>query len=338
MSYPIIKKVSVKNLQENVDAVKTLINSKVKVYAVVKADAYGHGLVGVSNAIYTRIDGFCVSLVKEALDLRISGCDKDILLLTPVYEDYLETLIKKEITLTVTSKRDIVLIGGVCRLLKTKANVHIKLNTGMNRLGVSTESEVLEILNVAKQNNVKITGVYSHLGDALNKKYANSQRENFLRLSGLVLNEYPNATAHLSSSGGLFLGEKFHFDMVRVGLAIYGYSPIESFGGLFSPAMKVYAKTLCVREDIKKERLLYGSRKFSFDSVTLLRVGYADGFFRGGDQILPNRCMDISAIEGAHFENYYCVMDNATALAKKYKTIPYEILTSISKRAEIIYL
>ncbi len=338
MSYPIIKKVWLNNINDNLNSVKRLINPKIKVYAVVKADAYGHGLIGVSNAIYSNVDGFCVSLVKEALDLRLGGIDKDILLLTPPCKDYIETLIKRDITLSVTSKCDMALISGISKSLNKRAKVHIKLNTGMNRLGVSSVYELGEILLIARKSNVDITGVYSHLGDPKNIKYSLKQREIFLKLSGFVIDEYPNAIRHLSSSGGTLLGEKFHFDMIRIGLCLYGYSPFESYENLFTPAMKVYAKTLKVRENIKKEHLLYGSKKYNFDSVTLLRVGYADGFFRNNDQILPPRCMDISVIEGAHFENYYCVMDNAQSLAKKYKTIPYEILTSISNRAEIIYL
>lgn len=338
MSYPIIKKVWLKNINDNLNKIKTLIKPKVKVYAVVKADAYGHGLIGISNAIYSEVDGFCVSLVKEALDLRLSGIDKDILLLTPANEEYLETLIKREITLTVTSKRDIALISGISKSLNKRAKVHIKLNTGMNRLGVSSVYEINEILSIVRKSTIQISGVYSHLGDPKNIKYAIKQRETFLRLSSFIIDEYPKAIRHLSSSGGMLLGESFHFDMVRIGLCLYGYSPLENYKNLFTPAMKVYAKTLKVRENVKKEHLLYGSKKYNFDSITLLRVGYGDGFFRNNGQTLPPRCMDISAIDGAHFENYYCVMDNAQNLAKKYKTIPYEILTCISNRAEIIYL
>ncbi len=337
MSYPVIKRVSLYNLKENLSKIKTLVGSKTKVFAVVKANAYGHGIIGVSNAVYSMVDGFCVSLVKEALDLRFSGIDKEILLLTPIDENYLERLIEKDITLTITSKRDAILLDGICSGLNKRAKVHIKLNTGMNRLGLSSVYEVNEVLSIARRNNFIITGVYSHLGDAKNKKYANFQRENFIKLSSYILDEYPMVTMHLSSSAGILLGEKFYFDMVRVGLSLYGYTPFETNLLTLSPAMKVYAKTLLVREKIKSERLLYGSKKYRFDKVTLLRVGYADGFFRSGDQILPPRCMDLSVVLGAHFENYYCVMDNAQSLAKKYKTIPYEILTQFGSRAEIIY-
>ncbi len=337
MSYPVIKKVFLNNIVKNAYKIRTIITPRVKLYAVVKANAYGHGLIDVSNAIYSVVDGFCVSLVKEALDLKIAGIDKEILLLTPVDEDYLETLIKKGIILTVTSKRDMMLIDGVSSELKIRAKVHIKLNTGMNRLGASTVFEVNEILSIARRGNVIINGVYSHLGDASNVKYANAQREKFIKLSSFVLDEYPDAIRHLSSSGGILLGEKFHFDMVRIGLSLYGYNALTNSNVTFLPAMKVYAKTLLVRENIKKSRLLYGSKRYNFDSVTLLRVGYADGFFRGGDQMLPPRCMDVSIVQGSHFESYYCVMDNAESLAKKYKTIPYEILTQVGERAEIIY-
>ena len=119
---------------------------------------------------------------------------------------------------------------------------------------------------------------------------------------------------------------------------LYGYSPNGFLKNEFKPAMKVYAKTICERENIYGKRLLYGSKKYHKDFVTLLRLGYADGFFRGGSKSEPPLCMDISAVDGKITSDYALVMDNALVLAKKFNTIPYEILTSCSKRAKIIYI
>ncbi|MBQ3235873.1 MAG: alanine racemase [Clostridia bacterium] len=338
MSCPIICEVSIKNLVNNAVKVKTLLSKRTRLYAVVKSDAYGHGLAGVANALYSHVDGFCVSLASEALTLRICGCDKEILLLTPATKSAIESLVLKDITLTVCDKRQIVDIAEVCDKLGRQASVQLKLNTGMNRLGASTESEVNDIVSVASKSGVIITGAYSHLGDVLNSKYLKSQRNEFLRLSSAVKNYSDRAVIHLSASGGILLGEDYHFDAVRSGIMLYGYTPFKTDIINLEPVMKVYAKTLAVRKNLQKTNLLYGSQIYSKEAVTILRMGYADGFFRGGDKLNPPLCMDLCAVDGEHLEDYVLVMDNASETAKKYGTIPYEILTSCSKRAKIVYI
>ncbi len=339
MSCPIICKVSTKNIIDNARTVRTLIGDKTKFYAVVKSNAYGHGLVGVSNLLYSVVDGFCVSLISEAIDLRISGIDKEILLLTPTPKEYLDTLILNDITLTVCDKFSLIDIVDVCHKINKKAKIHLKLNTGMNRLGASTISEVSEIISIIKKSgSVELSGAYSHLGDPSNRKYSNEQLKVFKKLAEPVKCYDDKAILHLSSSGGILLGDKFKFDGVRSGLMIYGYSPINGAGVSLTPAMKVYAKVLGVRKNLKGERLLYGSKKYDKEAVTILRLGYADGFFRGGGKCVPPLCMDLSVVDGLVTSDYALVLDNALDLAKKYKTIPYEILTSCSKRAEIIYI
>ncbi|MBO7214398.1 MAG: alanine racemase, partial [Clostridia bacterium] len=239
MSLPIICEVSLKNLNQNAERVKSLIDKRTKFYAVVKSDAYGHGLVGVANSLYTLVDGYCVSLANEALTLRLSGIDKEILLLTPADKEQLENLVLKDITLTVCDKRQVIEIAEVCQRLSTTASVQIKLNTGMNRLGASTINEVGDILNIASQFNLNVTGAYSHLGDSQNKRYAKEQRSKFIALSDAVKNYYENACLHLSASGGILLGKDYEFNAVRSGLMLYGYLPYKTSLFRLDPVMKV---------------------------------------------------------------------------------------------------
>ncbi len=339
MSYPIICEVSTENIVENARSVKSLLSDKTKFYAVVKSNAYGHGLVEISNILYSIVDGFCVSFASEALTLRIAGIDKEILLLTPTPKEYIEPLVLNGVTLTICNKASLLDVVAVCSKIKKKARVHIKLNTGMNRLGVSSISEVNEIISIAdKSEFIDLSGAYSHLGDPLNKRYSERQLKSFIKLSKPVKDYNDKVILHLSSSGGILLGDKYHFDGVRAGLTLYGYSPFKNSKIKLKPAMKVYAKVLCVRKKISGERLLYGSKKYRKDAVTIIRLGYADGFFRGGGKGEPSRCMDLSAIDGESKSDYTLVFDNAEIMAKKYKTIPYDILTSCSRRAEMKYL
>ena len=97
MSCPLLAQVNLTNLKDNTKQVKNLIGNKTKLYAVVKGNAYGHGLIEVASAIYSLVDGYCVSMEREAFDLRLSGIDKEIILLTPAFYS-LESLIDKDIT------------------------------------------------------------------------------------------------------------------------------------------------------------------------------------------------------------------------------------------------
>ena len=335
MSCPLLAQVNLTNLKDNTKQVKNLIGNKTKLYAVVKGNAYGHGLIEVASATYSLVDGYCVSMEREALDLRLSGIDKEIILLTPAFYS-LESLIDKDITLTVSTKSEMLAVEKACEKLQKCATVHIKLNTGMNRLGASSIFEISEIIGLAKNSQITIKGALSHLGDARNKKYSDSQYQNFLRLSEPILNFNDKACLHLSSSGGALLGEKYLFSMVRIGLMLYGYTPFLTNQISLSPVMKVYAKNLGVKS-LKNQRFLYGSKKYSEKAVTLVRMGYGDGVFRSFSDI-SFACMDISAIKGKNTNDYVPVMTNALEISKKYNTIPYEVLCSFTRRARFEYL
>ncbi len=335
MSCPLLAQIDLNNLKNNTKAVKGLIDKRVKLCAVVKSNAYGHGLVEVSSALYPIADSYCVSMEREALDLRISGINKEIILLTPALYG-VESLINKDITLTVSTKSEMLAISKACEKLGKTANVHIKLNTGMNRLGASSIFDVNEIIGVAKSSDIAVTGALSHFGDTKNKKYVNNQYESFLRLSEPIVNYNDRANLHLSSSGGALLDDKYHFSMVRVGIMLYGYTPFATDAISLSPVMKVYAKNLVVKS-LKNQRFLYGSKRYNEKAVTLIRMGYADGFSRNCYDISP-MCMDLSGVKGACLDDYVPVMTDALELSKKYKTIPYEILCSATKRARFEYL
>ncbi len=334
MSCPLIAEINVTNLINNAKAVKNLIGDKVKISAVVKSNAYGHGCVQVATNLYPYVNSYCVSMESEAIDLRLSGVDKEIILLTPAL-DGVERLVDNGVTLTVSSKSEALAVIRACEKLNKRASVHIKLNTGMNRLGASNVFEVNDIIGAVKNSQVKISGALSHFGDVKNKKYTQSQYQNFLRLSEPIKNYDDKVDLHLSSSGGVLLGDKYAFSMVRVGLMLYGYTPFKTDKIKLNPVMKVYAKNLGVKT-INNQRLLYGSKKYK-RAVTLIRNGYADGFSKNYGEV-TSRCMDISVIDGVNYSDYIPVMTNALLLAKKQKTIPYEILTSVTKRAEFKYV
>ena len=308
-----------------------------KLCAVVKADAYGHGLERVSNALYTIADCYAVALPEEGRALRLSGVDKDILLLSPVQKEQLTFCIENDFTLTVDGVERLLSVDNCARRLRKKAKVHIKVNTGMNRLGIDVK-ELPRLLDYAINcSSVYIDGVYSHLGNPQDDFSLTRATDKFLLANSIVKGYNNKATAHLSASGGFLRGK--YFDMVRIGILLYGYKPFPCDFEV-EKAMRVYSPIVTSRNVKKGESLLYGDYTLSCDKPTsIIRYGYADGLPRKMvDGQLNNRCMDLSAVDGISTKKFYPVMTNALEIAEKYQTIPYEILTKCAIRAQKIYV
>ena len=340
MSYPTVAKISLKKLKNNALKVKKLLNRKTKFYAVVKSNAYGHGIVEVSNALYQIVDGYCVSLLTEGIKLRVAGIDKDILMLTPPFLETANDLVRYDITSAVSSLKEIKLLENSAKILNRVAKIQLAINTGMNRLGFSSEKAIIFALTyIKKSKNLKLTGAFSHFGNVENKDYTKRQFERFLTLSKLIKKDYPKIDYHVSSSGGVLLDKKYHLDACRVGLLLYGYKPFKTDKITVEPIMKVYAKTIRVRSNLKGKNLMYGDNPSPFDTATILRLGYADGVLRKGVNLsVNNLCMDISAVKGRRYRTLTPIMTNAYKLSKKWKTIPYEVLVNVTARSEMRYL
>lgn len=338
MSVPLIAEISLSKLKNNFTKVKKLAG-KTKVCAVVKSDAYGHGVVEISSALYPFADCFAVSLYDECIALRLAGIDKQILLLTPAVEENVERLIEYGITFTVGSLNDLKVILSGAEKVNKRAEFHIAINSGMNRLGVDRRGDILNILKFAKKhsNYLTVTGAYSHLCNSQNLEYSLKQLKTFKKMAFIVKRYEPKATLHVASSGGLLLGKKFLLDMVRVGILLYGYLPYSTDKISVEPIMKIKARTIINRTELLGKNLMYGEMKSNKNDVTLVRLGYADGFRRFGNlKIINNACMDMCAIDKTN-DKYVTVLSNAEILAKEYKTITYEILVNVTKRAKRIY-
>jgi len=330
--------IDLRKIKSNALNIKKFLPPSVKFCAVVKADAYGHGAEEVANYIYTLVDYYAVALVEEGIALRLSAIDKPILVFSKSFKLDVENALRYDLTLTITCFNDIVRLNNIAKKHNKRLSVHIKFNTGMNRCGVDSISDIKKILRYAKNSNIDIDGLYSHYACAENDKELKRATDKFLVANNLVKSYNNNAICHISASGGFLKGQ--YFDMVRIGILLYGYKPFNSDKIQVKPAMKVYAKVVANRKLFRGEHLLYGTSKlYHKEDISLIRFGYADGLFRTklhGD--LANRCMDISAVRKVTSSRQIKVLDNADTLAKKYKTISYEILVCASKRAEKIYI
>jgi len=333
--------INLKNLLFNVKEIKKRLKKEVKLCAVVKADAYGHGAEVVANSLYKDVSCFAVALVEEGVFLRLSGIDKEILVLTPIIKEDVEKAIKYNLTLTVTKLKDISLIEKIALKLAVTATIHIKYDTGMGRYGVENKEELKKILKrLTSCKAVKLTGFYSHLANPINKTQTEKAVNEFL-LAKEVVKSYNNKVIfHLSASGGFLKG--LYFDMVRIGILLYGYKPFEDDSIKLKPVMKLKAPIMKEKKLKAGESAMYGFCPAKEDEdVLLTRFGYADGLPRENyEELFNNRCMDVSLYKKGSAKkegNFLTVMEDASCLAKKINTISYEVLTKIALRAEKIY-
>lgn len=293
-------------------------------YAVVKADGYGHGAAQVAHAVEDIADGFCVAICDEGVALRAAGISKPILVLTPPLDGSdVRRAAFYDLTLSVNSLKTAKFIGG--------ALCHIQVNTGMNRLGCNADelSSILCALNAEQ-----IEGVYSHLFAAENKRASESQLEIFNRAEELVRAKNPHICAHISASGGLLRGGRFLKDGARCGILLYGCAPSGFSSEGFEPSLKVFARR------IQTTRFIGGGVGYNFadkkyTDLSTYRAGYADGFWRRTPLGEKTLCMDSFIREGG--EEWECILDDPAKYAKRVGTIPYEVMTSVTRRSDVIY-
>ncbi len=340
MSLPLISEIDLGLLKNNAKSVKNLMQNSVKLCAVVKADAYGHGIIQVANALYNFVDYYACALESEAYDLRISGIDKPILLLTPSFKENLLKLIENDVTISVNSVEEVLNVINASNLLEKQTCVHFAINTGMNRLGFDDISSINKAIELIKNSKyVKITGAFSHFAKVENERLTNSQYHLFLYLSEPIKRYDSQVILHVSASSGLIKNSKYHLDMVRVGLLFYGYKPIKTANIDVSPIMKIKAKVLLKRSNLKGKTLLYGDDVVNNDKAYIVRIGYSDGFLgKGIKNSIKPLCMELSAVSKVTDTNYTVILDNAEAYAKKYNCTVYEVLVNVSKRAEKVFI
>lgn len=310
-------------LRRNALRIKRLLRGAA-FYAVVKADAYGHGTEETAGCIQDLVDGFCVAIAEEGIALRVAGIVKPVLVLTPPLDSYdVARANAYNLIHTVNSVETARLIGG--------APCHIKVNTGMNRTGCNL-GDLNSVLKELKKDSV--LGVYSHLFAPENGQASLRQRELFKRAAAQVKAVNAEAAAHLSASGGVLRGGEFLFDGARCGILLYGYAPSGFKAEGFEKPLKVYARRTQLTRFIGGG-IGYNFADKSYSTLATYRCGYADGFARRVPLGEKTLCMD--AFIGGDGGELMCVMDDADEYAKRCGTIAYEVLTNVTRRSERIY-
>jgi len=281
---PTVAEINLKNLQYNYTTVKG--RTKTKVMAVVKADAYGHGMIESVRALEklkSSPEYYGVAIVDEAIELRDSKItSKPILCFAPFQVEDFHTYLKYNIIPSVTGPEQISILLKL--KLKKKFPVHVNINTGMNRLGINFKVALREILKLAENKNIIIDGIYTHFAtsDEKNKDFANLQFNRFVGIiKNLNENGIENGSAHVSNSGAILDLPNTYLDMVRMGISLYGYYPsLQTSESLKLKAVMSIVSKLSSIYDIDKGdsvgygRLFTASRKTKCGTVP---IGYADG-------------------------------------------------------------
>ena len=224
----------------NVGTIRKILKKKTKLYAVVKSNAYGHGLREFSLIVNSKVDGFCVDSVHEGETLRSVGIKKPILVLGPTLSRFdLDIAVKNNLEITVST------FESLKQISKEKGNpfrhkkgypflsipcFHIKVDTGMHRQGFFVK-DLPKVVRIIKKNKLgdSLKGVYTHFASAKDigyPDYTNSQIEEFKYAKKIFEKAgFKNILFHAGATGGAILYPKAHFDMVRIGIGLYGYWP-----------------------------------------------------------------------------------------------------------------
>ena len=272
-------------IRYNVGVLRGLIGKDVKLCLVVKDDCYGHGMNVLYPLLAELVDGFAVASPIEALELRQKGYHGFILCFLSAYFDDFKVqdeLVWQEITQTVMSKSALASIQDSARRVGKTAPVHLKVDTGMGRMGIPAKQAPDLIEAIHASPDVRLTGIYTHFATADEP----DQSEVFeqLALFKSILPESDDIVCHAANSAAIIDFPETHFNMVRPGLSVYGCHPSEYLSndiGL-KPCMSVRAKLIAVKHVRQGSRSGYGlTHEYSRDSrIGIVPIGYGDGYFR----------------------------------------------------------
>ena len=312
--------------------------------------------MGTELKAYKAIDGGCnylaVATLEEGLDVRNMYPDIPILCLGIILPDHLSLCIKNNITITINSLE---YVKSIKKELLKKLKVHIKINTGMNRLGISDNEELLETIDLLKQEQAYIEGIYTHI---YNVDKQETTKEQFLLFEEFVssIKKYNIPIVHCQASEATTNYPKPDFvNGCRLGIIMYGFTNQQNLN--LKPTYKLYSQIIQIHELKENETIGYNGDYIGAkgDIIGVACLGYADGIIRKNKEryvyiknkkypIVGNICMDMLFVKIDGTVNLYdqveVIKDNNHILeiAKHLETIPYEILCSITNRVPKFYI
>ncbi|MFH0731417.1 MAG: alanine racemase [Candidatus Omnitrophota bacterium] len=365
---PTYAEIDLSAIRHNFLQFRKLAGSSVKILVAVKANAYGHGMLGVCRALEAcGVDYFGVGSIDEAIELKKFNLGVPILNLTAITEKEIPALLDSRIIQTVPGLKLAKAINRVAEKKKTKVKIHLKIDTGMGRLGVWHSEAVHFAEEVLGMKHLAVEGIFTHFASADdNIDFTGEQIENFINL----LNELEQKGVyikykHTANSAGAVTCKDAHFNIIRPGIMIYGLYPNMELKKTITlrPALTLKSKICYIKDTPSGRQISYGGTYITKRNtkIAVLPIGYADGYnrllsnkgsvlVRGQRAPIVGRvCMDQIMVDVGHIKDA-AVDDEVVLIGAKGKeritaeeiaficgTIPYEVVCWISSRVPRVY-
>ena len=373
-SRPTIAEIDLAALRHNLAQVRTAAGERCGILAVVKADAYGHGFMDVSTMLDREgVTAFGVAFLAEGIQLRKSGIDRPVLILGGIYPGQERKCVGYNLSTTIFSLDQARSLDAVAGRLYRKAKIHVKIDTGMGRLGISHTEAAGFFSSLRELRNIELEGVLSHFASADEldddgNRYSSIQAERFeAAVSACRCAGFDPRYIHIANSAALFTRELSFCNLARPGIVLYGALPSSDFIGRLElkPVMRLTSRIAMLKHVETGTSISYARRYTASEArlIASVPVGYADGYPRSltnrGEVIVRGCrapvvgtvCMDWIMIDVTEIPGV-TVGDDVTLLgcdrkgncirgeevAEMAGTIAYEIFCGISKRVPRIYL
>ncbi len=368
----VVAEISVDAIKHNYKQIRSIIPKHTEMMGIIKADGYGHGAIEVAKILQEQgVNRFAVAIAKEGEELRKEGIVSPILILGYTPKADIKTLIENDLTQTVFSYEMAKYISEEAKKLNKTVNIHLKVDTGMGRIGfMSSSQSIEEIKKMAELTHINMEGIYTHFStaDEEDPTYTKDQWsifEGFLKELDEVGIHLP--IMHAANSGAIMCHAYTHLNVVRPGIILYGYYPsgyLQNKVLDLQPAMTLKTQVVHVKELPEGHYVGYGRKFYTKEKtkIATIPIGYADGYSRrlaGKGRVLIHGqyapvigsiCMDqfmvdVTGIKGVKVEDEVVIFgkqgDQAIPieeLADALGTINYEVMCMIGKRVPRLYV
>jgi len=375
MSFPLrptVVEIDLNALKHNYLQVKRLAGKAVKILAIVKADAYGHGAIAISQELERlKVDFFGVALLEEAIELRKARIKTPIVVLGGIYSGQAEKIIEYRLTPAIFDLSLARELNQAASKQKRKAKVHVKIDTGMGRLGILPDESYHFFTQLKKLSHLEVEGIISHLAVASqeNDEETEFTREQFTFFHRVIdcchQLQFDPPYLHLANSGAIIRGNLDKFTLTRPGIMLYGSYPAQTLKKMvrLKPVMNLKSKILQMKRLPKGHNVSYGMTFICPKEtlVAIVPIGYADGYNRllsnCGEVLIRGKrapvigvvCMDLTMVDVTDIhgvkagdevvligkQGKHCI--TVEEVAEKIGTISYEVMCRIGQRVPRIY-
>jgi len=363
--------INLDNLAHNIREIRKITKKDTLITAVVKANAYGHGSIEAAKVFLENgADRLAVATLSEAIELRKAKIYAPILVLGYIPKSQYSLAIKWNISQTIYNYESAKILSNISQDLGEKSIIHIKIDTGMGRLGfLPKDDSVEDIVKISQLPNLEIEGIFSHFSkaDERDKGYTIYQFESFMDMVKKLDNRGVYIPIkHISNSAAIIDLPQYHLDMIRPGIMLYGYYPSEEVDKdriVLRPAMTLKTKVSNIKKVPKGSYISYGGLYVTEkeSKIATIPIGYADGFSRlltskaeafvkghrvpVVGRICMDQCMlDVSNVEDVDIDDQIVLFGyeegqpTVEEIANKLNTNSYEVICMVGRRVPRVYI